>query len=156
MNGASKCARAIDHAERAAGEEDEEDDGSRIGHSLGYGDQHLKRTNGTRRHGVIGAGHNHVPFRGGILAAVVFARGKHVTESCCDNDARNEQDERVRYSQMGHGGTLSCRNSGLGTRNSQLGIRGSLDQLPIAQRRGCRSLGVGLALDVGSWEFRSH
>ena len=51
MNGASKRARAIDYAERAAGEEDQEDDGSCIGHPLGTA---ISISNGRTGRGVTG------------------------------------------------------------------------------------------------------
>src|SRR5436189_85093 len=69
----------VDHGERAADQEHEEDHGGRVGHAPWDRDERLERSHGARCHGVIGA-RDYDPAAGrGVVPAVVLTGRPPVT-----------------------------------------------------------------------------
>src|SRR5205823_4105995 len=64
----------VDHGERPADQEHEEDHRGRVGQAAGDGDERLERPHGPRHHGVIGARDHDPAAGGGVVPAVVLAR----------------------------------------------------------------------------------
>ena len=85
----------VHDGERTAGEEHEEDDRPRVREAPRDRDERLEQADGRAGHRVISAGDHDLPARGRVLHALVFAGGEDVGQRGRDEDAGDEQRQRM-------------------------------------------------------------
>src|SRR5438132_5648848 len=85
----------VDHGERPADQEHEENHRGRVGHAARDGDERLERPHGAGRHGVIGARDDDLAARSRILPAVVLTGWEHVAGRGVEQHAAAQQRQGV-------------------------------------------------------------
>ena len=86
----------IEEGERAADEEDDDEDLGAVDHAARDGERRLQRTERGRLDPVVGPGDRQRAAGRRIDAAIELARGHHPGEQRGDDDAGEQQDERMR------------------------------------------------------------
>jgi hypothetical protein len=92
----------LPHGEPAPDQEDVKDDGGRVYHPSRDAYQRFKRPDRFGLDRGVGARHDHVPAGGRVRAALVFPGRKHPGEHCREQDAGDEQGQRMRKARSRH------------------------------------------------------
>ena len=103
IDAVAQGARLVHDGERTPGEEHEEDDRPRVREALRDGDERLEQADRGAGHRVIGARDHDLPAGGGVEHALILASGEDVGEGGCDEDAGDEQGQRMGKPEARHG-----------------------------------------------------
>jgi len=93
----------VHDGESATRDEHEADDRHGVGYAFGDCDERLERTDRGAGHGVIGARNHDPPAGRRVFATLELPRGEDVGQGRRDEDARDEQGQRVRKPEARHG-----------------------------------------------------